>query len=35
MKLLATAGEDELTNGRLKEDSDAISVPQSYENNRS
>jgi hypothetical protein len=35
MKLLATAGEDEPTNGRLKEDSDVISAPQSHENDRS
>jgi hypothetical protein len=34
MKLLA-AGEDEPTNGRLKEDSDIISTPQSHENDRS
>jgi hypothetical protein len=35
MKLLATSSEDEPTNGGLKEDSDVISAPQSYENDRS
>ena len=35
MKLLATAGEDEPIDGGLNEDSDAISAPQSQENDRS
>jgi hypothetical protein len=35
MKLFATASEDKPTNGRLKENSNVISVPQSHESDRS
>jgi hypothetical protein len=35
MKLLATASDDEPIDGGLKEDSDVISTPLSYENDRS